>query len=216
MFKILALGFAERSINRIIDLDAIMREQLNQLHGQSLRLMVDAPQISIDVYFDENKLRLEPTPKANIFEPRSEQMNLLPTTTLRVHHLVELFKLLLSREQEIGNIPVQGDYRLLMQLKQIVQHSEIDFASALTPYFGATIAYELGKMQHLPKMLWQQAQNQAYVVQDYLKEDSGLFAPRWQMDDLQHDTRQLNQDIDRLEAKIKKLQQQYVLLNHDR
>lgn len=209
MFKILALGFAERSINRIIDLDAIMREQLNQLHGQSLRLMVDSPQISIDVYFDENKLRLEPTPRANIFEPHSEQMNILPTATLRVHHLVELFKLLLSREQEIGNIPVQGDYRLLMQLKQIVQHSEIDFASALMPYFGATVAYELGKMQHLPKMLWQHAQNQAYIVQDYLKEDSGLFAPRWQMDDLQHDTRQLNQDIDRLEAKIKKLQQQY-------
>lgn len=208
MLAILALGFAQKTINRIIDLDAIMRTQLNQLDGQSLRVRIDSPAISVDVHFDMDKIRLEPSPTASLFEPRAEHMSLLPTTTLHVANVVALLKLLLSNEQNIGNIPVQGDYRLLMQLKTIVQHSELDFASALTPYVGATVAYELGKIQHLPKMMWQHAQNQAYIVQDYLKEDSGLFAPRWQMDDLQHDTRQLNQEIDRLEAKIKKLQQQ--------
>lgn len=205
MFAILALGFAEKTVNKIIDLDDIMRQQLNELQGQSLRLQIDAPPISLDVLFDVDKVRLEPTPKASPFAG-AESMK-LATASLRVGTVVELLKLLLSREENIGNIPVQGDYKLLMQLKHIVQHSEIDFSHALTPYVGVTIAHELGKMQHLPKMLWQQAQNQAYIVQDYLKEDSGLFAPRWQMDDLQHDTRQLNQDIDRLEMKIKKLQE---------
>ena len=49
-------------------------------------------------------------------------------------------------------------------------------------------------------------QSHTFFVEDFLKEDSRLFAPRWQMDDLQQDTRQLNQNIDRLEAKIQQLQ----------
>lgn len=207
MLAILALGMMEKTINRIINLDMIMRTQLNQLDGQSLRIKIDAPPISVDVHFDVDKIRLEPSPTASPFEPRAEQSKMLPTTTLHVANVVALLKLLLIDEQNIGNIPVQGDYRLLMQLKTIVQQSELDIASALTPYVGATMAYELGKIQQFPKMMWQHAQNQAYIVQDYLKEDSGLFAPRWQMNDLQHDTRQLHQEIDRLEAKIKKLQQ---------
>lgn len=206
MFVILALGFSEKIINKIINLDYITRQKLNQLQGQCLRLYIDAPNISLDVNFDIDKLRLESTPKASIFTG-TKQMR-LPTTSLHVPTVVELLKLLFGDEKNIGNIPIQGDYKLLIQLKNIIQHSEIDFTHALMPYFGATIAHELGKIQHLPKIMWQQAQNQAYIVQDYLKEDSGLFAPRWQMDDLKHDTRQLNQDIDRLEAKIKKLQQE--------
>lgn len=41
-----------------------------------------------------------------------------------------------------------------------------------------------------------------------LKEDSGLFAPRWEMDDLNQAMRKLNQDIDRLEAKLQRFNAQ--------
>jgi ubiquinone biosynthesis protein UbiJ len=39
-----------------------------------------------------------------------------------------------------------------------------------------------------------------------------LFAARWQMDDLQQDTRLLNQNLDRAEAKIQQLQRQIDVL----
>ena len=45
-------------------------------------------------------------------------------------------------------------------------------------------------------------------AEDALKEDSGLFAPRWEMDDLTQATRKLNQDIDRLEARLQQLNTQ--------
>jgi ubiquinone biosynthesis protein UbiJ len=61
MWSILALGAAERLVNRVIDLDAITRIQLNQLQGQLLRVVIASPQLSVDVFFDENILRLEPT-----------------------------------------------------------------------------------------------------------------------------------------------------------
>ena len=61
MWSILALGAAERLVNRVIDLDAITRIQLNQLQGQLLRVVIASPQLSVDVFFDENILRLEQT-----------------------------------------------------------------------------------------------------------------------------------------------------------
>lgn len=216
MWSVLALGVAERIINTLIDLDPIARQQCVILQGKLLRVVLDSPQLSVDVRFDTKKLHLEPTPTGqsdtpSLFEQRPfdiAQHSTFAHATLHVENLVQLLKLLLSQDEQIGTIPVQGDYQLFMQLKTIMQNSELDLASALTPYLGATMAHEVGKMQHLPKHLWRQGENQLYLLQDYIKEDSGLIAPRWQMDELQQQTRQLNQELDRLEAKLQQLQQQ--------
>jgi ubiquinone biosynthesis protein UbiJ len=50
MWSILALGAVERIIHHVIDLDAITRIQLNQLQGQLLRVVIDSPQLSVDVF----------------------------------------------------------------------------------------------------------------------------------------------------------------------
>lgn len=200
MLLVLALAIAEKTSNAIIDLDCITREQLNDLQGQSLRVILQSPKIAVDVFFDEQKVRLEPATEYL----SSTNVN----ATLSVANIVELFKLLLSHHDEVGNIPVQGDYHLLMRLQSIMQQTQIDLANALTPVFGATIAHEIGRLQQVPQYVWQQCQNQAYVWSDILKEDSGLFAPRWQMDKVQQEHRQLKQEIERLEARIAQLKQQ--------
>ena len=82
-------------------------------------------------------------------------------------------------------------------------------ASHLSPWIGPALAHEIGKIQLAPKHLKRSLQSHLFFAEDFLKEDTGLFAPRWQMDDLQHDTRSLNQNIDRLEAKIQQLQNQF-------
>ena len=61
MWSILALGAVERIIHHLIDLDALTRIQLNQLQGKMLRVVIDSPQLSVDVFFDQEKVRLEPT-----------------------------------------------------------------------------------------------------------------------------------------------------------
>ena len=215
MWSILALGAVEKLIHHVIDLDAITRIQLNQLHGKMLRVVLDSPQLSVDVFFDDGKVRLEPTPtghteSASIFEQRPfEQQSSMtePTATLHVKNVVELIKLLLA--EDVGNIPLQGDYHLLQDIQKIIQQTEPDLASHLSPWIGPALAHEIGKIQLAPKHLKRSVQSHTFFVEDFLKEDSGLFAPRWQMDDLQQDTRQLNQNIDRLEAKIQQLQNQF-------
>ncbi|MBV6572219.1 hypothetical protein JL980_04275, partial [Acinetobacter baumannii] len=61
MWSILALGAVERIIHHLIDLDALTRIQLNQLQGKMLRVIINSPQLSVDVFFDQEKVRLEPT-----------------------------------------------------------------------------------------------------------------------------------------------------------
>lgn len=217
MWSILALGAVERIIHHVIDLDAITRMQLNQLQGQLLRVVIDSPQLSVDVFFDENRVRLEPTvtgqsQSPSIFEQRPfdpQQTLKDATATLHVENTVELLKLLLSDMDQIGNIPLQGDYHLLQDIQKIMQQAEPDLAAHLSPWIGPQLAHELGKVQLAPKQLKRSLQSHLFFVEDALKEDSGLFAPRWQMDDLNRDTRQLNQEIDRLEAKLQQLNTQF-------
>lgn len=215
MWSILALGAVERLINQFINLDAITRIQFNQLQGKLLRVVMDTPQLSVDVYFDQNKIRLEPTVTGksetpSIFEQRPFDKNVAiaeATATLHVKNVVELAKLFVA--DDIGNIPLQGDYHLLQDIQNIIQQLEPDLAAQLSPWIGPALAHEIGKIQLAPKHLKRSLQSHLFFVEDFLKEDTGVLAPSWQMDDLQQDTRQLNQNIDRLEAKIQQLQSHF-------
>ena len=215
MWSILALGAVERLIHHCINLDAITRIQFNELQDKMLRVVIDSPQLSVDVFFDNEKIRLEPTVTghtevASIFEQRPfDSVNTITeaNATLHVDNVIELAKLLLA--DDVGNIPVQGEYQLLQNIQRIIQQAEPDLASQLSPWIGPNLASQIGKIQLAPKQLFKAFDSHLFVAQDFLKEDSGLFAPRWQMDDLQHNTRQLTQNIDRLEAKIQQLQSQF-------
>lgn len=213
MWSILALGAVERCIHHIIDLDAITRIQTNQLQGKLLRIVIDSPQLSVDVFFDENRVRLEPTVTGqsqtpSIFEQRpfDPQYKLADATaTLHIKNIIELIKLLFSDPDQVGNIPLQGDYHLLQDLQNIMQQAEPDLAAHLSPWIGPALAHELGKIRFAPQQVKRSLQSHLFFAEDALKEDSGLFAPRWQMDDLQHATRQLNLELDRLEARLQQL-----------
>lgn len=214
MWSILALGAIERIIHHCINLDAITRLQLDQLQGKMLRVILDSPQLSVDVFFDEQKVRLEPTvtghaQRPSLFEQRpfdQAQTVTSATATLHVDNVVSLLKLLL--DDEIGTIPVHGDYHLLQDIQRIIAQAEPDLAAQLRPWVSPALAHEIGKLQALPKIMKRSLNSKLFFAHDFIKEDSGLFAARWQMDDLQQNTRKLNQNIDRVEAKIAQLKAQ--------
>lgn len=216
MWAVLALGAVETCINHLIDCDSVTRLQLNALHGKCLRVVIDAPNISLDMFFDDGKIRLEPTAlgqaeKPSLFEQRPfdrQYSAQTADTTLHVADVVSLLKLLLASDEQPGNVPLQGDYQLLFQLKNIIAQADFDIAAQLTPWIGASLAHEIGKVQAIPKYLAKTAKSAEFMLTDTVKEDLALLAPRWQMDDLQQQTRQLRQNIDRLQAKVQHLQQQ--------
>src|SRR5690606_2751748 len=95
------------------------------------------------------------------------------TATLHVKTVVELLKLLLA--EDVGNIPLQGDYHLLQDIQRIMQQAEPDLAAHLSPWIGPSLAHEIGKLQLAPKHLKRTLQSHLFFAEDALKEDSGLL-----------------------------------------
>lgn len=216
MWSILALAAAERLINGVIDLDGITRVRLDRLQGQCLRVLIDAPLIGIDVYLDAGKVRLEPTPtgqpeRPSLFEQRpfdrQPAQTMRPVTaTLHVATAVELMQLLTRHDDDLATIPLQGDYHLLFELRGILAGLSPDLAASLSPWIGPVAAQQFGRLDQVPKQLRKTARSAEFILTDALIEDSHLFAGRWQADDLWQQTRDLQQSIDRAEARLQLLE----------
>lgn len=217
MLAVLALGTVETVVNQWIDLDAATRQQLNTLHGKLLRVVIDSPQLSVDVFFDHHKLRLSPTvlgmpaQKTSIFEQRPYDPLYAPqqaNTTLHVKHLIELGKLMSATAGETGNIPLQGDMSLLQQLQRILAQTEPDLASRLSPWIGAVPAKQIGDViQHSKQTIHRISSGLLAHGEDIISEDSQLFVARWQMQHFKQQVRTLRQDIERAQAKVQQLHQ---------
>lgn len=218
MFAVLALGTVETLFNQWIDLDAATRQQFDGLSGKLLRVVIDSPQLSADVLFDQNKVRINPTAlgmaegKPSLFEQRPYDATFAPEKahlTLHVVNLVDLARLMNAKAGATGNIPIQGDMGILMQLQSILSQAQPDLASMLSPWIGAIPAKQIGDILALSKKaVLQTSQNMANHAGEAIVEDTQLFAPRWQMDQFKNHVRQLRQDIERAQAKTKALQQQ--------
>lgn len=237
MFAVLALGTVETLVNQWIDLDAATRQQLNGLAGKLLRVVIDSPQLSVDVWFDQDKLRLTPTAlgmaehKTSIFEQRPYDLrhDLVPdpvpnplhnplsnplqapeqaTTTLHVSSLVELGQLMNAKAGATGNIPLQGDMSLLQQLQRILAQAQPDLASRLSPWIGAIAAAQLDNaITQTRQVFGRLASSMVSHGSEALIEDSQLLVTRWQMDQFKHNVRTLRQDIERAQARLQQLQQ---------
>lgn len=217
MWAVLALSAVESMFNRWIDLDAATRVQLDQLQGKLLRVVIDSPQLSVDVLFDQGTVRISPTVlgmndnKPSIFEQRPYDPAYSvyqATTTLSVANVVELVKLLQSETGGTGNIKLQGDLSLLQQLQRILAQATPELAAQLSPWIGAVPAGQIRDIiqqgrQHVSRML----DNSTAHAAEIITEDSKLLAARWQMEQLKRGSRELRQNIERAQAKLKQLQQ---------
>lgn len=226
IWSILTLGSVQSIINRIIDLGPIARQQFNALAGQTLRIVVDAPILSVDVIFDVNKIYLEATPLGQkqskswfrIFNQNEyhQDLTITPATTvIHTKNIIELLKLFLGSSEKLGNIPMQGDYHLLLTLNNIISSLNIDIAASLHPWIGANLAYEISRLQSLSKHGKKMLKSTEFVLMEYIKEDSGLFASPYQLETVQIQHRQIQQELDRLEARIKQLQEKIEIKHHN-
>jgi ubiquinone biosynthesis protein UbiJ len=224
MITTLALAAFERLLNDWIDLDAATRLSFNQMAGnldkpsdKVLRIVIDAPNFSVDVLFDQGRVRLSPTALGqldrqtpSIFEQRPYDKNHAPiaaTTTLHVPHLIALAKLVGAKAGETGNIPIQGDMSLLQSLQKIMAQAEPDIAGKLAPLIGDMPAQQLGQfLKHGQDALAQTSKTFMANSEEWIKEDSTLFASRWQAENFADHIQDMQSDVERLQARIIRLQ----------
>ncbi len=220
MLATLALAAFEGLLNDWIDLDAATRlgfDGLAQPSAKLLRVVIDSPRLSVDVVFDQGRVRLAPTavghadtPQYTVFEQRpydKAQAPVKATTTLHVPHLVALAALIGAEAGSTGNIPLQGDMALLQNLQKILAAAEPDIAGALAPLVGDTAAqYMGGLLTQGHRALRQSAQTLRANSEEWVMEDSQLFSADWQNDRFVDHLQDVQSDVERLQARVARLQ----------
>jgi len=217
MLTVLLLAGAEKLINIAIASDEITKAGLAPLAGKVLRLNMGMPDIHLDVLFTHERLRFEPVTTDSVFEP-SGQMNerqkasmerarlghSRPDCTITVDNPAQLLNLMRGAE---GNLPIAGDYKVLMQLKQLVAGFDPDLAGQLEPLIGKPMASQLHLLISQLKGSWRHSAKRAFDdVSDWANDVAGNSAPDpidvSEVNDLKQQILKLRADVEREEAKL--------------
>ena len=234
MITVLILTGIEKLINFAILSDEITKSGLAPLSGKVLRLTMAMPEFSIDVHFNEDHIRFEPVSKVeqSVFETPGTQAqsdrdhawqeyvsigSILPDCTIKVENPAELLNLMRDTS---GNLPIEGDYRVLMQVKQLISGFNPDIAGQLEPLIGSPLAMQLNLLiKSLKGNVRHSAQHAFNDVADWANEVAGNQAPdpveEQEANDLKQQLLRLRADIQREEARLAMIKAEQARLKGD-
>jgi len=217
MLTVLLLAGAEKLINFAIASDEITKSGLAPLAGKVLRLNMAMPEISLDILFTHERLRFEPVTMDSVFEPNGhmsehQKANMerarighsLPDCTITVDNPAQLLNLMRGTE---GNLPIAGDYKVLMQLKQLVAGFDPDVAGQLEPFIGRAMASQLHLLISQLKGGWRHNAKRAFDdVSDWANDVAGNSpadpVELAEVNNLKQQLLKLRSDVEREEAKL--------------
>lgn len=228
MLTVLLLAGAEKLINFAIQSDEITKSGLTPLAGKVLRLNLKLPELNLDVIFNQDHIRFEPVTTPSVFETKggdSERQNAYlaanrigfsqPDCTISVNNPAELLNLIRGGD---GNLPIAGDYKILMQVKNLVAGFDPDIAGQLEPIIGKPLASQLQLLiSQLKGNLRQSAKRTFYDVSDWANEVAGVNQPdpldQSEADKLKQQLLRLRADIEREEARLALIKAEQAKIN---
>lgn len=217
MLTVLLLAGAEKLINFAIASDEITKAGLAPLAGKVLRLNMAVPDIDLDILFTHERLRFEPVTTESVFEPsgqmderqkasieRARMGHSRPDCVISVDNPAQLLNLMRGAE---GNLPIAGDYKVLMQLKQLVAGFDPDVAAQLEPFIGKPMAIQLHLLISQLKDSWRHGAKRAFDdVSEWANDVAGNRAADpievAEVNDLKQQLLKLRSDIEREEARL--------------
>lgn len=228
MILVLLLAGVEKLVNFAIKSDEITKAGLFPLSGKSLRLNMGKPQLHLDILFQDEHIRFEPIKNEDVFEAKfndeREQAqsdyaqfgHSRPDCTLTVANPAELLNLIRNPE---GNLPIEGDYKVLMQVRELVAGFSPDFAAQLEPFIGVALASQLslvisqlkGNISHTAKNTFEEVADWANDVAGNSKPDPDMQA---EVNDLYQQLLKLQADVAREQAKLDAIKEEQVRLQN--
>ncbi|MCD6250950.1 MAG: hypothetical protein J7J29_01380 [Psychrobacter sp.] len=231
MLTVLLLAGAEKLINFAIASDEITKAGLAPLAGKVLRLNMGAPDINLDILFTDERLRFEPVTIDSVFEPsgqmderqkasmeRARMGHSRPDCSITVDNPAQLLNLMRGTE---GNLPISGDYKVLMQLKQLVAGFDPNVAGQLEPFIGKPMASQLHLLISQLKGSWRHSAKQAFDdVSDWANDVAGNSltdpAEMTEVNDLKQQLLKLRADVEREEARLAAIKDEQTQLINNR
>lgn len=199
MISSAALARLEEIINRALQLDPGCAAKLAELDGESFALQLREPDLDIGLGIAGQRLKID------LSTPNS------PSTTL-CGSWREFAAVATAQDPAAalinGNIQVSGDTAPLLALRKLLSELELDWEHPLAEAFGDVAAHQIGRgLRAGHRWLSSNGENLRRQLQDFLLEESRLLPHPLQAQALFKDIDELSARSERLEAKIRRLQQ---------
>ena len=200
MFTVLLLAGIEKVVNLAIATDPITQAGLQPLSGKVLRLIMAEPAIEFDTIFNDDHIRFEPV-TVDVFEPKGSAVVSKPDCIVKVDNPVHLLNLMGDPQ---GNLPIEGDYKVLMQVKQLMAGFDADIIGKLQPIIGVPLASQLHQWLDGVKQVVATPAKQVFAdiveIADWQVKPNGQGYD--ERDDLKQQLLKLRADIEREQARL--------------
>lgn len=189
----------EAAINRYLALDPRCLERLGALEGRLICLELRGLDVELYVLPGSRGVQL-----LSSYEGSADAtLSGTPLALLRMGASTNAASLLFA-----GEVEIRGDTELGQRFKQILDDMEIDWEEHLAHVTGDVIAHQLGRtVRAAGDWLREAADSLSLDVAEYLQDEAQLLARRPEIERFVADVDVLRSDVDRLEARVRRLLQ---------
>ena len=189
------------ALNRYLEQDPERAAGLEQIQGKVIRLVVR--EINLDLMLSVEDMHFSLLEDTHV------------TTDVEIHVSAKVLPdYLLGAEQDQliknGSIEIKGDAHVASVMQNTLREIEIDWEEIVSRYTGDAVAYQLGKGARALHGFGQRLKdNLRQDLRDYLQDNVQVAATQEEVDDFIQQVDTTRAQLDRLEARVNKLQTQH-------
>ena len=195
----LAISQLEELIDRALDLDPAARRKLQRLDGQRFELNLRAPDLDLCLAIQGGRLRLQQAGQAKATTALQGRWS----EFARVASASDPAAALIN-----GEIRIDGDTGPLLELRALLSELDIDWERPLAEAFGDVAGHQIGRgLRAGQRWLKDSGPMLQRQLREFLLEESRLLPHPLQAEAFYRDVDALRDRSDRLEARLRRLQQ---------
>ena len=197
----LALIPLEKILNKLLQQDSLVRQELGRFSGKTLEIESRMPNLNIVLILQTDSIRLsalssDDTQIKSDAKISGKASDLLPL----------LLEKSASRPLANPALVISGDAQLVQDIYQIAQQLEIDWQDQLAFSVGDIATHQLDQfLKNATSWSHQARENAKYNIGEYLKEETHSVPNSTEVDSFYSDLDQLKLRIDRLAARKERI-----------
>ncbi len=193
----LALGYLEIAVNRYLRLDERTLASLADLSGKTVALEVIGVTPVLYVDLNAEGLRFRTSAES----PPHVLIRGTPGDLLRMTRGPEA-----SERVFAGDVVIEGDTRLVQQVKSILDDMDVDWEEEISSLLGDPLAHQVGNLARGALGWWRSTtETLRQDVAEYLVEEKQMVARRERLEAFSVAVDSLRDDTARLEKRIERL-----------
>jgi ubiquinone biosynthesis protein UbiJ len=199
--QILALKVLEMTCNQTLKLDPVAWAQIQHIQGQRISLLIEDWPLEFCIDFSGTGIHFPIGPM---------HISQVATTQVKAK-MSDLLKLIKAEDKQAAlansDIEINGRSGLLLQLANIVQHLDLDWASAIQPFISPVVTQALVKGSDYLQASGQSKLNTfKQDLKAYVLNEQPMTPHAWEVETFSEGVSQLRARTDRLHARIQRLQ----------